>query len=316
MPDLAGTEVVAPSDPPGDPVSPLDAPGWTHTDTIILLWLTASAILITWRQWWRLPADQPAAGQTLTTQFSDSQHDLHRQFGLVLMSGALLVWLSQIVGIVALQQITSLFAVPRENPDMGVGPAGAVILIGQYLGAGIALAFILTAMPPLRRMLSRDWRPIGLATGLFAFILVYPLCAGAGALTEWLRRFITDLTVDPVAHDTLQRLVEAQPSVWWWITLLGAAVGAPLIEEVIYRALLQNGLHRTLGSPWAAVALTSAIFTIVHAGAVELRGMPVLVVLSVALGVLYARTGRLLAPIALHAAFNIANIILAVSTSA
>ena len=56
--------------------------------------------------------------------------------------------------------------------------------------------------------------------------------------------------------------------------------------------------------------LTSLAFTAAHWNAADWHVLPSLFALSLALGWVYARSGRLLACIALHGAFNAANVAL------
>ena len=77
---------------------------------------------------------------------------------------------------------------------------------------------------------------------------------------------------------------------------------APIAEELFYRGLMQSMLRRYGLRPWMAILATSAVFAVSHWP--HYQDMPALFVLAVALGYNYERTGRLIAPIVLHAAFN------------
>ena len=103
---------------------------------------------------------------------------------------------------------------------------------------------------------------------------------------------------------------EAPP--WWWLAIMGAAVLAPVAEELLYRGLLQQGLKATGLKPRGAIAVTSILFAIVHWGVLtegsQVGALATLVTLSVGWGMLYERTGRLWAPMIAHAAFNAANL--------
>ena len=85
---------------------------------------------------------------------------------------------------------------------------------------------------------------------------------------------------------------------------------APLLEEMVFRGLLQTLLIDTLGrrARWTAVLTASLIFALIHAAAVSWHGWPGLFVLGVVLGWLYERTGSLLPCYLAHALFNAANI--------
>jgi membrane protease YdiL (CAAX protease family) len=83
------------------------------------------------------------------------------------------------------------------------------------------------------------------------------------------------------------------------LTLL-VVVGAPVVEELFFRGLLQRSLHRRLGPVWA-VALSALAFGLAHQ---ELLQLPALVAFGIVLGVLAQRSGRLGPGIFAHIAFN------------
>jgi uncharacterized protein len=78
------------------------------------------------------------------------------------------------------------------------------------------------------------------------------------------------------------------------------AVAAPLVEELLFRGLLQNALARYLPI-WGAIILSSLAFALVH---LQLYAIPGLMSLSIAFGYLYHRTGSLRTNIILHMANN------------
>jgi uncharacterized protein len=78
------------------------------------------------------------------------------------------------------------------------------------------------------------------------------------------------------------------------------AIGAPVVEELFFRGLLQRSLQRRLG-PVAAVAGSSVIFGLAHFEALQL---PALIAFGVVLGTLAYRTSRLGPGMFAHAAFN------------
>ncbi|MCX7799083.1 MAG: CPBP family intramembrane metalloprotease [Fimbriimonadales bacterium] len=100
---------------------------------------------------------------------------------------------------------------------------------------------------------------------------------------------------------------EFQQPAWLVYPLLpvGMYFGVALIEEALFRGLLQNLLARTLGSPWVALALASAAFGAVH----HKFGQPGLYVLFSSLagafyGYAYLRTGRIMPGAVAHALVN------------
>jgi uncharacterized protein len=78
------------------------------------------------------------------------------------------------------------------------------------------------------------------------------------------------------------------------------AIAAPVVEELLFRGLLQNALARYLPI-WGAIILSSFLFSLVH---LQPYAIPGLMSLSIAFGYLYHRTGSLRTNIILHMANN------------
>jgi uncharacterized protein len=89
------------------------------------------------------------------------------------------------------------------------------------------------------------------------------------------------------------------------------AVAAPVVEELLFRGLLQNALARYLPI-WGAIILSSFLFSLVH---LQPYAIPGLMSLSIAFGYLYHRTGSLRTNIILHMANNALALILTQSLS-
>ena len=90
------------------------------------------------------------------------------------------------------------------------------------------------------------------------------------------------------------------------LILLVAVVGAPLVEELVYRGLLQQTFVRCTG--WiSGLLLVSVWFAAIHFQPAQLVG---LFVVGLAFGVCGQRTGRLGMPILAHLAFNATGIAL------
>jgi membrane protease YdiL (CAAX protease family) len=92
----------------------------------------------------------------------------------------------------------------------------------------------------------------------------------------------------------------------WWFLLLAllVVVGAPIVEELVYRGLIQGGLSPRLGVV-RAVVFTAVWFTLVHLHPVEFPG---LFAFALVLGWCYARTGSLGLAVVTHIAFNAAGL--------
>ena len=89
--------------------------------------------------------------------------------------------------------------------------------------------------------------------------------------------------------------------------LVSAVVVAPILEEMIFRGLVQSALRSLLG-PWATVIVASTLFAALHYGAADWVTLPGLLVLALILGWLYERTGSLWPGIIAHAGFNLFNV--------
>ena len=154
------------------------------------------------------------------------------------------------------------------------------------------------------------------AAGLMAAaVLLWPVAQAAGSIVGAAAAWM-DGPRPGLGHETLGALAASGPSdPWWWLSVAMAAVLGPIAEELVYRGLLQQGLKATGLGVGPAVAVTSVLFALVHLPVLvpgaRASGIATLLVLSVAWGLLYERTGRIAAPIVAHAAFNAANLAIA-----
>jgi membrane protease YdiL (CAAX protease family) len=147
--------------------------------------------------------------------------------------------------------------------------------------------------------------------GVGAYLLVWPAVATAAFASGLVVQRVTGEPPDPIAHDTLQVLVES-PSDGWLILMAALVVLAiPVLEEVMYRGLVQQALAEVTRSRWAAIILTSAGFTSMHWGTAQGHALPALFVLSLGFGWIYEKTGRLSACVVMHMLFNAVNLTLA-----
>ncbi len=149
----------------------------------------------------------------------------------------------------------------------------------------------------------------GLAAG--AIIIAFPVVTLANFIGALIRRAITDQSPELIAHSTLQLLVDNRDHLAMPILLGLVLVVVPIVEEVIYRGIIQRTATGLGVRPWTAIAATSVVFALMHGGAIAWHVMPGLFVLSLAFGWAYHKTGRLMAPILMHIAFNSINVALA-----
>jgi len=138
--------------------------------------------------------------------------------------------------------------------------------------------------------------PIGVAAQLVLIPLVYvPL------VEIWPETF-TQERLEETARDLVDR---ADGGMIVLLALL-VVIGAPLVEEVLYRGLLQRpALERF--PRWIVIVAVAAVFALFHFRPIEFVG---LFVAGLVFGACAARTGRLGMAITAHVAFNATGVIL------
>jgi membrane protease YdiL (CAAX protease family) len=146
--------------------------------------------------------------------------------------------------------------------------------------------------------------------------IFWPLTNMVNVLGAMVQEAISGVAPSKLAHGLLPTLVEAGPGPWTWGIVAAVIVGPALVEEILYRGLLQesirrSGLGRTRGA-WAAISLSSCVFVLMHVGSVDLHALGALFVLSMGFGWAFARTGRLAASVTMHLLFNAGNLLFAV----
>jgi membrane protease YdiL (CAAX protease family) len=175
--------------------------------------------------------------------------------------------------------------------------------------------------------------PSGIIFGILGALIAVPLVLWVSVLTDVVYQHLH--YAHPMEHELLPAMTEGPR--WARIAIFfGAAVAAPLFEEIIFRGHLQtllrsaiirvsarsnespdfDELSRVAAPPrdppvrpwhsWLAIALASAAFAYVH----PLWMRPPIFVLSLCLGYAYERTGLLWTTITMHALFNITETIL------
>jgi uncharacterized protein len=133
-------------------------------------------------------------------------------------------------------------------------------------------------------------------------VVMAAVLIGAGLAFNW--AYGAYVVPDIEVQAELRRLFAAIPdtalnSVLLLVTI---AVVAPLLEEILFRGLLQNSLSKRLPA-WAAIALSALVFGAMH---MDLYAMPPLVIMGAIFGVIYHLTGSLRVTIVLHMINNAA----------
>lgn len=212
----------------------------------------------------------------------------------VTLRTAVLTWSGLIGGLIA--TLPGLLIARAEEPP-GTNPLGA----GRSGPASDAPA---------------PW-PLGraLAFGALGLAVALPMVEAAALLGQVLQQFLSGREPGLLAHDTLNLLMTSGPDAGWWLVVAAAVLGAPLLEEILYRGFLQQAMRRLGVGPWIATMATSAFFTLMHLPAIpdesRFSAISGLFVLSIALGIVRERTGRISPCVLAHALFNGFNLLLA-----
>ncbi|MGI9014680.1 MAG: CPBP family intramembrane glutamic endopeptidase [Phycisphaerales bacterium] len=189
-----------------------------------------------------------------------------------------------------------------------------MLRLGAYLAA---LPFIVAtfwwwrSQPAVPQAPARVSIGKAIVYGGIGVVMIWPLVqmlALAGGLVE---QVIFHREVDSVAHETLDMLQATDDRGAKLLAMVLVVVGAPIVEEVMYRSLLQRGLQQLFLSNWLGIVGSASIFTLMHIGAVDAHALPVMLLLGIGFGLVYHRSGRLLAAIVMHSAFNGLNLTLA-----
>lgn len=184
------------------------------------------------------------------------------------------------------------------------------------LGAitGLGMLFVLHKSAPEGGLrVSFVDAPLGLGCFLLAFPIVQLAAIGAFALYK---SVATDgQAPDPIAHDILRSVRDqfqtGTQDVWTWLLIANAVIGAPIVEELIYRVFLQSAFLRLFKSPWVSIIVTALVFALMHRASttpVPWHALIPLLALGIAMGVAYERTRRVGVPITMHMCFNALNL--------
>ena len=182
-------------------------------------------------------------------------------------------------------------------PGILLGPLGVVLLLASMRSAMFHVS--------PKAFLGRTDRPGRLLLkGLVAGLVIFAVVAGLSALAELVAK-------------AMGREIPLQDAVLWLgssdlsgtvrtVLLLQAALFAPFAEEMLFRGILLSAFERA-GRGTIGVLVTSVFFALCHGSTVAL--LP-----TAAVGLVSAwfarRTGSLLPSLALHVAFNVANLFL------
>ena len=170
---------------------------------------------------------------------------------------------------------------------------GGTWFTSQRVGSGdVRTDFALTARPV---------DLLGVPVGIAAQLLLIP------AVYLPLRALWSDVFDDDALSETANDLIDRADGGLIVVLFLLVVIGAPFVEEVVYRGLLQRPLLDRL--PALPVILgVAALFAVIHFRPVEYPG---LFVAGLVFGTCAWRTGRIGMAVAAHVAFNATGLALA-----
>jgi len=140
-------------------------------------------------------------------------------------------------------------------------------------------------------------------------LAVWPIMLVVLILTAFFAKIINGSDYQIQKHEELVSISE-NTVIWAKIAIaLAAIIVTPVLEELLFRGLLQTTFRsalRTKYAAWIAIALTAMLFAMMHSIPAH---WPTLFVLGACMGYSYEKSGSLFRPIFIHAIFNATSII-------
>lgn len=183
--------------------------------------------------------------------------------GIVAVCGSLVPWLWRTVA----------------GNDGGIN---AAILTSAVYSVLVLAVFVKTGWSVFspRYLQSRPWA-----------VLVWSALAGVGAILPGL--FVGELMPD-LTNVVEKEMLELINSDYGYFVL---CLFAPFVEETVFRGAVLRALLPVMKSRWAAIAISAALFSLVHMNPAQ---MPFAFIAGLLLGWMYCRTGSILPGVAYH----------------
>ena len=271
------------------------------SDVLLVALAAASLALISWRHWWSLK-DAPR------------QPELFQP--AIALTLVLMIFVLGRVAVTIVADRAGITLPTADHPHEFTLEERARLTLGVYIAQSLVVVVYawrcmnIRVTPPDRRA----GVFAAIVAGAVSLLLAWPIVSAVGGAGGLIVSLLRGEQVSRIAHSTLGQLAEG--SIDTWHIILGALVVfvAPVIEEVMYRGLLQQTIIRVGVRRWPAIVITSVFFALMHIDAAQPHAVVALFVLSLGLGLICERTGRLLAPIVMHMLFNSANLALGLTT--
>ena len=219
------------------------------------------------------------------------------------------------------QVAAALVAVATDSFSELTSLVAALVTVWAIWIAAVVWAAADAGSGDLRRPLALSARWVDLVALVVGVVAQLVLVPGLYIVLRaiWPTTFTSDRLTE-----TAERLIDMTNDRWSALVLIALVVlGAPLVEEIVYRGLLQrsiDGWWQTRSNPgasptgrrsrrsWFAVVVVAAWFAVIHFRPVEYPG---LFLAGLVFGLCLAVTGRLGTAILAHVGFNAAGLAMA-----
>jgi membrane protease YdiL (CAAX protease family) len=203
------------------------------------------------------------------------------------------MWLQSIVRWI-LGTVSSWQGLFLDNLVYCVG--AAITIVAILLLARLTFAQGLRGFGLRPRTIPRDfgWACVDL-------LAVWPIVLAMIVLTVYIGKELLGPDFEIPQHVGLELITEPSALPLRILIIILAVVIAPVVEEMLFRGLIQTTVRSYSRRPWLAIAITAALFAGVHANGTH---WPALFVLALGLGYSYEKSGSLFRPIFMHALFN------------
>lgn len=179
------------------------------------------------------------------------------------------------------------------------------LIVGNAIIFCTCIAFydFFLVRPSTKRKLSFNFSP----TKISNYFLIFPMMLGMMFIAEFITsqipitgpffgefyRFFSEL---------MKQLVDEPLSMF-----ITAVIMAPILEEIVFRGIIQKGMINNGVKPWVAILIASLVFGLVHGNPWQFVGA---VLLGIVLGLVYHKTQSLLLPMLLHGFNNLCSTII------
>lgn len=149
-----------------------------------------------------------------------------------------------------------------------------------------------------------------LSAACLNLVVILPVVSATANFTMLAAQFFVGPAFEWPKHEELKLLMDYPQYSLRALIVIATIVIVPVMEEVVFRGLIQTLLRSYIKKAWLSIIFASLIFIVFHADTLH---WPALFMLSLCLGYSYEKSGSLLRPIFIHAMFNALNVFTALN---